>query len=190
MVLEIWKALQDYPYCKVSNAGRVIKLNKGIWEECRYYIDKKGYISVSIRNSRSEFERIRVHRLVAMAFVEKPITEAILEVNHLDENPSNNRADNLEWVTHSENIIYSARRNPKRFNKRNNIPVVQIVGNEKIVKHWESISKASSSLNIIFMHIRMCCKYKPQYRKPVGGSWWMYESEWKIREKIMSGFDM
>lgn len=48
-----------------------------------------------------------VHRLVAEAFVEKPETDEKLEVNHLNFNKLDNRAENLEFCTHSRNMNWS-----------------------------------------------------------------------------------
>ena len=48
---------------------------------------------------------VSVHRLVAMAFLGNP--ENLPEVNHKDENPSNNRVENLEWCSRQYNIDYS-----------------------------------------------------------------------------------
>ncbi|EOQ00940.1 hypothetical protein IKC_06138 [Bacillus cereus VD184] len=48
---------------------------------------------------------IRIHQLVANAFVEK--TEGKNYINHIDANKHNNRADNLEWVTQKENIAHA-----------------------------------------------------------------------------------
>jgi hypothetical protein len=47
----------------------------------------------------------RLHRLVAEAFIPNPAN--LLEVNHLDGNKLNNNADNLEWVTHAENMRHA-----------------------------------------------------------------------------------
>lgn len=49
----------------------------------------------------------RVNRLVAEAFIPKPKDKGaeVLEVHHKDTNKLNNKYDNLEWVTHKENII-------------------------------------------------------------------------------------
>lgn len=57
-----------------------------------------------------------IHRLVAEAFLDHP--RGCDEINHKDGNPRNNRADNLEWVNHSQNmrhaldVIGTARRKP------------------------------------------------------------------------------
>lgn len=57
-------------------------------------------ISVDLRNEAGR-RTVRVSRLVATAFVPNPNNFPI--VNHLDNNPQNNRADNLEWTTYSGN---------------------------------------------------------------------------------------
>ena len=60
---------------------------------------KKGYVRVRLCG-----QDFLVHRLVAEVFIPNP--EGKPYVNHKDENPSNNSVDNLEWVTHKENINY------------------------------------------------------------------------------------
>ena len=60
--------------------------------------------------------KFQVHRLVAHAFLELPQSEAAWQVNHIDGNRSNNRIDNLEWVSQSENTLHSYATNPSRGN--------------------------------------------------------------------------
>ena len=83
-----------------------------------YYIDEHGNIFSEYSNRFLTHERTKngylrveiqgkhylVHRLVAMAFL--GIKSNGYEVNHKDQNPENNDIDNLEWVTHKENINY------------------------------------------------------------------------------------
>lgn len=102
---EIWK---DYTYgnleYKVSNYGRVI--GKGRNKELKQRLNKQGYVEVTMGDTKHR-TRIRVHRLVAILFVENPNPQLYNEVNHIDRNRANPRADNLEWTTHEENIKYS-----------------------------------------------------------------------------------
>lgn len=65
--------------------------------------NKKGYKRVTLSvNGRTK--RYLVHRMVAEIFIPNP--NAYPHVNHIDNNPSNNHVKNLEWVTHSQNMIH------------------------------------------------------------------------------------
>lgn len=64
-------------------------------------VELNGYYTVSI-NGNNEY----VHRLVAKAFIDNP--NNLNEINHKDEDKSNNRVDNLEWCTKSYNVSASA----------------------------------------------------------------------------------
>lgn len=88
----------------VSNYGKVIIDGK----EKRWRTNADGYIVVSmlpVINGKRCSRSVSVHRLVALAFVPNPYNKP--EVNHKDYNRQNPRWDNLEWVTHEENIKYS-----------------------------------------------------------------------------------
>jgi hypothetical protein len=99
---EIWK---DVPLFEglysVSNYGKVKSLikNKEIG-----FIGKDNYIKVSLYNNGTILST-HSHHLVARLFVSNPDNKPC--VNHKDFNRRNNRADNLEWVTHAENTHYS-----------------------------------------------------------------------------------
>lgn len=97
---ELWKDTGVSGY-QVSNFGRVSSVKRGRLRMLRPTAGNNGYLSVSLYRDGQEI-RQTVHRLVALAFLGAPPTLAH-ELNHLDGARANNRADNLAWVTSSEN---------------------------------------------------------------------------------------
>ncbi|WNT43856.1 HNH homing endonuclease [Lactococcus phage PMBT68] len=94
---EIWKDIIGYEgLYQVSNLGRVKgKRMKGL------YTDKDGYYHVNLYKN-GKMTNTFVHRLVALNFIDNPENKA--QVNHIDENKSNNAVSNLNWMTNKENI--------------------------------------------------------------------------------------
>ena len=117
-MLEEWKDvnwLDGYQgILKVSSAGRVMRTamtyeTKNRWGPCLSshpdkilspYVERNGYPSVAIRVNKKR-KRFLVHRLVARAFV--PGYAPTLSVNHINGDKTDNRSENLEWVTFSRN---------------------------------------------------------------------------------------
>ena len=100
---EQWRAVEGYPEYEVSNLGRV----KGHGKIMKPYKHRVTYKMVDLYKSGKRVARGMVHRMVANAFIPNPDNKP--EVNHIDGNPSNNRVDNLEWVTHYENHLHAHR---------------------------------------------------------------------------------
>lgn len=67
-------------------------------------LNSNGYLGVGLRRGRSFRKYMRVHRMVADAFIPNPLGKP--NVNHIDCDPANNRADNLEWCTQAENLAH------------------------------------------------------------------------------------
>lgn len=124
--MEEWRPVKGYEgRYEVSDLGRVRSLpkyNLYTTRIMRQALNSKGRFSVMLRRNEHEAKRIEVHRLVAMAFVDNPDPERFKEVNHKDENPKNNRADNLEWCDRWYNMHYNNL--PKRIHKPNEIGVI------------------------------------------------------------------
>lgn len=100
---EIWKTINDFKNYEVSNLGRIKSLPRpktkgGILKS---QINKLGYSKITLLKNGKQY-LFSIHRLVAEAFISNP--NNLPEVNHKDGNKQNNCVDNLEWVTHSENI--------------------------------------------------------------------------------------
>ena len=109
---EQWKPVVGYEgLYEVSSYGRVIRCARTTFRNnkpvnLRQKIlaqtkNEKGYPQVTLVKD-SKRTTIKVHRLVALAFVENPENKP--EVNHINENKEDNRAINLEWVTRTENM--------------------------------------------------------------------------------------
>lgn len=100
---EVWKEVPNTNgYYKVSNFGNVysVRSNKIIATR----VHRNGYVTVWL-GIDGKSKTPSLHRLVAKAFVPNPDNKS--QVNHIDGNKHNNRADNLEWVTPSENMIHA-----------------------------------------------------------------------------------
>ena len=118
---EEWKDIKGYEgFYQVSNLGRVksIAVRRFLGKYQKHVIIERermmalcdtynGYVVVYLASDRKR-KRAYVHRLVAEAFCDKK--EGQYEINHIDFNRSNNRADNLEWCNHTENMRASRER--------------------------------------------------------------------------------
>ena len=116
-MLEIWKDIKQYEgLYQVSNLGRVRSLGRKIntgrngyritQDKILKQYNKVGYNYVMLYN-KSGTKALRVHRLVAEAFIPNPENKP--QVNHLNENKQDNTYTNLIWATSKENCNYGSR---------------------------------------------------------------------------------
>lgn len=174
MMKEIWKDIKDYEgLYQVSNLGRVKSLVKKA--RLHEYIlkvsfDRHGYEHIHLsKNGISK--SLLVHRVVAQAFI--PNFDNLPEINHKDENKSNNTVNNLEWCTHQYNSSYGTRTSriiPKTIDKTRK-PVEQYDDMDNLIKVWYSMNTAARELNIPQQNISKCCLGQ---RKHAGGFKWKY----------------
>ena len=152
---EIWKAVKGFEgYYEVSNLGNVRSLYRYKKVLSPSISPRNGYLYVDLFKPGIR-KHYSVHRLVAMHFCSNPLNKPF--VNHLDETRTNNRADNLEWVTHKENCNYGTaiqRRtahtdySKRRVNNRNQIlkcskPISQYTQGGTVVRIWKSASECA-----------------------------------------------
>lgn len=193
---EIWKDIKGYEgLYQVSNLGRV----KSLERKTRFdnqtkiiqtsflsnRIGKRGYVVVSLfKNNKGK--TIPIHRLIADAFIPNPENKPCID--HINTIRTDNRIENLHWVTSKENsnnplTLAKNKSNCERmwlngaFDNRNNIhyrKVGQYTKSGELVKIWDSIIEASTMLNIDSSSISAVCRGTNPKRHTAGGFIWQH----------------
>lgn len=156
---------------QVSNLGNVRSIDRYVKHRngITFYKGKILKACVSDRYSRvvlsknGERKDYNVHRLVAQAFINNP--KNLPAVNHKNEIKTDNRVENLEWVTHKENSEYSGC--IEKANNATKKPVIQLTLDGEFVSEYESMSDAETKTGISRISISLCCREK-LYNKSAG----------------------
>ena len=108
MGFEFWQNIPDYEELyQASTYGRIKSKSNGVIKIAN--VHKGGYLRLGLFKGNKE-KKYLVHRLIAATFLLKPNIPSDcaerIEINHKDQNPSDNRVENLEWCTQSYNLHY------------------------------------------------------------------------------------
>lgn len=176
--MEIWKNIQGYEgRYQVSNMGRIKSLSRKVWNGKTYFwtserilrpgIDRDGYRLVNLsKNGKAKTEK--VHRLVAKTFIPNPENKEA--VNHIDEDPSNNKLENLEWATVSENNNHGWHN--KRSSKSRSKPILQLNLDGECLQEYKSATIAAQKLEMCRVSISNCLNGRTS---TAGGYKWRYK---------------
>lgn len=161
--MEVWRDIPHYEgIYQASTLGRIRSIDR--MDSSNHYrkgnimkhkLNPSGYYCIALCKD-GKYKYINIHRLVAIAFIPNP--NNLPQVNHIDEDKTNNRVDNLEWCTAQYNTNYGNRTQkaaksnsiaqkgkcrPKRYKKINQKDM-----NGVFIKQYESITAASKENNI------------------------------------------
>ena len=166
---EIWKDIEGYEgKYMVSNTGKVKSLNynntgkEGIMKP---QDNGNGYLFAQLSKD-GKVKQCRINRLVAQAFIPNP--NNLPEVNHKDEDKTNNCVENLEWCSKLYNMNYGTR------TEKTCKPVFSVNKESGLIMYWESITEANKALGINQGSITQCCQGK---RKSAGNHIWFYADD-------------
>ena len=171
MINEIWKPVVGYEgLYEVSNYGNVKALNfnrTGQERLMKPHILKNGYVQVEFKKD-GERKCFKIHRLVWEAFT-GPIPEG-MEVNHINEDKTDNRLRNLNLMSKVQNCNWGTRN--KRISKAHNKQIVQydLEGNE--LKVWDNAKEMCELYGWSSGAISEACSGK---RKSAYGFKWVYK---------------
>lgn len=193
---EIWKDIKGYEgLYQISNMGRVKSLLKvtkfgnrlKVNEEMilKPALGKRGYYVVSL-NHNGKSKTFTIHRLIAEAFIPNPQNKEFID--HINTIKTDNRIENLRWVTSKENsnniltLQHSSESTSKKwkegcYNNRNNIhyrKVQQFDKEGNLIATYDSIIEASEITGVERSSISAVCLGTNPKRHSAGGYIWKH----------------
>lgn len=122
---EVWKEIKDFENYAVSNYGRVFNLKRktfknfavnSFYKYGKRAIKSRKYLSVQLHHKDKSCHRV-VHKLVAEAFIPNDDPEHKIYVDHIDNDPKNNMAVNLRWVSPAVNNSLARTDELQKYNR-------------------------------------------------------------------------
>lgn len=176
--------IKDSPNYYVTDAGDVYyrdmhPRHNGRVKKMKQETARNGYNRVVLYDNNRKGKHFLVHRLVAEVFIPNP--ESKPEINHKNGIKTDNRVENLEWVTHSENMQHRSKvlgfRGPSTWKgkKGGNHPLSKIILqilDGVIINEFYGILEAERITGVLHGNIIKCCQNK---RNHAGGYQWKYK---------------
>jgi hypothetical protein len=181
---EVWKPIPGYEgLYEISNLGRIRRLT---WKFVRGS-DFGGYRRVNLIKN-GEQKSFLVHRLVAEAFI--PNENEYPFINHMDENPSNNSADNLEWCTPAHNVNWGTGNERRREHSPNRTAVISVDMKTGATERFKSIGEAFAKIVPNGKRTGSISEALNGKRKSAYGRYWFFDYSNQENENIPEEYDL
>ena len=159
------RIIENYPNYTISDKGEIVNTNTN--KKLKGYIRKDGYVIISLSKGGKKY-KCYLHRLVAETFIPNP--NNLPQVNHKDEDKSNNDVTNLEWITPKDNCNYGTRNERQGLGHSKPIEQYDLEGN--FIKEWDSAAQVERDLGFNHQNISKCC---------LGQQKTAYNYKWKFK---------
>lgn len=152
----VWKKLPIDERYLVSNTGLIKGLNGKLLKQAS---DTRGYKFVTLHINGKQFH-LSMHRAVALCFI--PNIHNYTQVNHKDENKTNNNVENLEWCDNKYNSHYSNSKGVLMLDKNT----------EEVLRRFEALRDVDAYFGKdVHQSVSNCCNGKPYYNTAYGYKW-------------------
>ena len=155
---------RDFKKYEVFEDGRIWSYKTNRW--LKPHLRPDGYLIVHLSDNDNNVKTYYLHRIIYEAVTGQPILEG-MDVNHIDEDKSDNRFENLNLMTRKENNNWGT--HYERICKQ----VEQYDKNGNLIQVWPSIIEIERQLGYRNGHISECCRGKLKTYK---GYIWRYVS--------------
>ena len=130
------KPINGYCGYYIDENGNIYSSKSGTIKQLIPYETKHGYMMIGLINDFGIRKKVLIHRIVAETFIKNP--NHLPEVDHIDNNPQNNRVENLQWITRKGNL----KRSYKTMSPIRNYNKCDLYKGDKYIKSFKSITAA------------------------------------------------
>ena len=198
---EAWKDIPGYNgRYQASNLGRIRSMDREVTKSngskefykgkvLKPFVGTNGYLYITIAEEPGKFRPRRLHRVIAETFIPNPLN--LPQINHINEDKTDNRVCNLEWCTAEYNTFYGHRIEKFAKSNRNNPALSKGVNQYDLegnyLRNFPSAAEASRYLGrdcVAACRIGQCCRHLFKTGNSAYGYLWEFSSEDNIGRPI------